>query len=55
MAETAVGKKRDKHINMRFTPDEYEEIESFVGNRNRSEVLRRLILRAARANRPDEG
>jgi hypothetical protein len=39
---------RDKTLCIRMTKSEKDEVDQWIGARNRSEVLRRLVLQAAR-------
>lgn len=50
MGRPTADDPRDKMISLRFTESEFESVEEWVGSRNRSELLRKLILEAA-ANR----
>lgn len=48
------GENRTKGVNFRVTPSEFETIEGFIGGRNRSDVLRRLVLRSIRNGVDDD-
>lgn len=48
MAADGPPEIRSKHVNARFTPTEFAEIEQARGRRNRSDIARRLLLRWAR-------
>jgi hypothetical protein len=47
-ARPEADEPREKPICIRFTEREREEINTKVGSRNKSEIMRRLILRWAR-------
>lgn len=48
MARPVADEPRKRNINVRFTDAEFRQIEQAIGARNRSDVVRRLLLDWAR-------